>query len=254
MADVIKARVMANKKIALDIYSLELYAPAMAKNAKAGQFVHIDCGEEFLLRRPISICDRTNDSVRVIFEVKGAGTTALSKVKNETSISVIGPVGKGFPEFEGKILAVGGGIGVPPMLMLSKEARCGADAVLGFRSKDKLILHDEFTETCKHVVVTTDDGSFGEKGTVLPVVEQLLKMERYAAVCACGPKVMLKSIAKLCSELNVVCYVSLEERMGCGVGACLTCSCKVKKTGEEHYARVCKDGPVFDSAEVCWDE
>ena len=232
---------------------LVLEQPALAAMARQGQFLHIRCGEAQLLRRPISICDVENDTLSIVFEVRGAGTEWLSQRQVGDLLDVLGPLGNGFPAVDGKILVAGGGIGVPPMLLTAKCADA-ADAVLGFRNAERQMLTDAFAAVCGKVLCMSDDGSCGQQGYVADGVRQMLAQERYAAVMACGPRMMLKTVAAAAQEAEVPCYVSMEERMGCGIGACLVCACKTRKNGEEGYQHVCKDGPVFPAEEVCWDD
>jgi dihydroorotate dehydrogenase electron transfer subunit len=247
--------VLENRRLSDTVVSLVLEAGEMAQEAKAGQFVNIKCGAALLLRRPISICDvdKENNTLRVVFEVKGEGTEWLAKLPAGHKVDVLGPLGNGYTFPKGKVLVVGGGIGVPPMLY---TARCADSAVaaLGFRSQDKVILTEEFEQCCQQVRIISDDGTTGRQGFVSALVAEYLAEDRdIAAVFACGPKPMLRSAAVEAEKANVPCFVSMEERMGCGIGACLVCACKTKKNDGEHYAHVCKDGPVFDAKEVCWD-
>jgi dihydroorotate dehydrogenase electron transfer subunit len=230
-----------------DVVSITVDAGGLAQQAKPGQFVNIKCGEGLLLRRPISICDVEGDLLTVVFQVKGEGTAWLSQCQAGEMLDILGPLGHGYTVPEGKVLVVGGGIGVPPMLY---AARCcqSADACVGFRSKDHAILLDELNAVCGKVLVTSDDGTIGAHGFVDALVRKALAQDRYAAVFACGPKPMLKSVYLAAKEGNTPCFVSMEERMGCGVGACLVCACSVGG----HYKHVCKDGPVFDAEEVDW--
>ncbi len=248
-------KVISVAKLAGDIYSLVFDSAPIAGAAVPGQFVHIKCGNEFTLRRPISICDIDGSLVRVVFELRGDGTRALIKFSAGDEIDVLGPLGNGFGlRQSGRVLVVGGGIGVPPLLFLAKNAPYGADAALGFRCADNAILLSEFNGTCGEVRISTDEGSMGERGMVTAVVSRMLEKNTYSEVAVCGPKVMLKAVSELCRDKNIPCRVSMEERMGCGVGACLVCSCKVKGHDSYHYSRVCKDGPVYDASEVIWDE
>ncbi|MBQ8975541.1 MAG: dihydroorotate dehydrogenase electron transfer subunit [Oscillospiraceae bacterium] len=227
----------------------------IAAGAKAGQFVHILCGEGNMLRRPISICDVQDSELTVIFEVKGSGTKWLSERAVGEYIDVLGPLGHGF-KLDGlsNFVVVGGGIGVPPMLFAAKSAPCRANvtAVLGFRSRDRIILDNAFNRVCGSVITATDDGSNGVQGPVTLPLEELLKRGVYDGVLCCGPRPMLRAVAELCEKYSVPCQVSMEQRMGCGIGACLVCSCATRKNGVEHMSRVCKDGPVFDAREVIW--
>lgn len=220
-----------------------------------GQFVHVKCGEERLLRRPISVCscqeDDPQDFLTLVFEVRGAGTDWLARREIGDELDVLGLLGHGFQmDPEGRYLLVGGGIGVPPMLGCAQYAPGRCDAVLGFRDSEHILLPHEFTETCLSLSIATEDGSFGEKGFVTGPMEKLLKENRYDAVLACGPKPMLKAVAVLAKAYGVPCQVSMEERMACGVGACLGCATPMTDGTMKH---VCKDGPVFNAEEVEWN-
>ena len=240
----------------------------MAAQTSCGQFVHIKCGHSRLLRRPISICSWDKTSLRVVFEVRGEGTEWLSRRKAGDALDVLGPLGHGFDVSSKKLLVVGGGIGVPPMLGVAKAAAAaGAEvhAALGFRDQGHRMLTDEFAECCRSMSVISDDGSTGRKGFVTELVEEFLQDTPCASadcascsgrpvppvVMACGPKGMLKAVAKACAAHGVECQVSLEERMGCGVGACLVCACDMADGSRKH---VCKDGPVFNAKEVDWND
>lgn len=220
-----------------------------------GQFVHVRCGEGLLLRRPISICSWSveGDLIRMVFEARGEGTAWLAQRQEGEALDVLGPLGHGFQmEPQGRYLLVGGGIGVPPMLGCAKYANGESTAILGFRSASNAMLLEEFASCCASVRVATDDGSMGHHGFVDALVrEELERNPGYTAVLACGPKPMLRSVAKVAEAFGVPCQVSMEERMGCGVGACLVCACK---SSDGHQKHVCKDGPVFDSKEVAWDD
>lgn len=220
-----------------------------------GQFVHIKCGEGLLLRRPISIQSwtgsRMGGTITVVFEAKGEGTRWLAQRQVGDTLDVLGPLGNGFRTTPGPYLLVGGGIGVPPLHACACYTGCSSTAILGFRSKDRAILLDEFDSECIDVQIATDDGSLGYHGFVDALVRRELEKEHhYQGVLACGPKAMLKSVAQVAAEFGVPCQVSMEERMGCGVGACLVCAVTMKDGTVKH---VCKDGPVFDAQEVDWD-
>lgn len=239
------------RKLTSDIFSIVLEAGEMAQAAQPGQFVHVRCGEGLLLRRPISICDAWDTSLRIVFQVRGTGTAWLAQRKVEEALDVLGPLGNGFsiPE-SGPVLLVGGGIGSAPMRFAARRLGSRAVAALGFRSGDGVILAEEFPTADVPVTVATEDGSVGELGRVDQVVQRLLRENPARTILACGPTPMLKAISAVAAGEGSPCQISLEERMACGVGACLTCSCKVNG----HYKRVCKDGPVFLSQEVEWDE
>ena len=230
-----------------DVVSITMEAGDLAEQAKAGQFVNIKCGEGLLLRRPISVCDVNGTQLTVVFQVKGEGTQWLSQCQVGEELDVLGPLGHGYDIPDGKVLVVGGGIGVPPMLYTAKCCR-EADACVGFRSEKNAILLEELGAVCGKVIVTSDDGTIGAHGFVDALVRKALAEDSYAAVFACGPKPMLKSVSLAAKEGNTPCFVSMEERMGCGLGACLVCACSVGG----HYKHVCKDGPVFNAEEVDW--
>lgn len=250
-----RCTIIKQEQLTSNIFALTLAAPQISRLAKAGQFVHISCGEAQLLRRPISICDTTEDALRIVFVVKGEGTRWLSERKAGDGLDILGPAGHGFDlsVLGEKPVFLGGGIGVPPMLKSMKDARAqGAQptAILGFRSKDAVILEEEFQEVGT-VYTATDDGSYGIHGFVSAVLEEHIK--EFTSVCCCGPRGMLRALASIAEQAGIPCQVSMEERMGCGIGACLVCACALKgENGETRYGHVCKDGPVFDSKEVEW--
>ena len=222
----------------------------------AGQFLHVACGHSRLLRRPISVAcvlaDEPENTAALIFEVKGEGTRWLANRKVGDQVDVLGPLGNGFSVEEGgRYLLVGGGIGTPPLLGYAEAFRENAVAVLGFRSADRVILEDRYREACKEVYLCTDDGSAGRHGFVDAQVRDILEKDKgFTAILACGPRPMLKSVAKVAAEYGVPCQVSMEERMACGVGACLGCAIQMADGAMKH---VCKDGPVFDAREVDWN-
>lgn len=245
-------KILARETLAPGIVSVTVEAGEMARAAKPGQFVNIACGQGLLLRRPISICDVEGDALRVVFQVKGDGTRWLAAQETGAELNLLGPLGHGYeglyPE-TGKVLVAGGGIGVPPMLYAAKAAPGGAVAVLGFRSRDFVILQEEFAAAGCPVRIASDDGSVGYHGFVDALVKDTLETDpSIRAVMACGPRPMLKNVWKAAQPFGVPVYVSMEERMGCGIGACLVCACSVKG----HYQHVCKDGPVFHAEEVDW--
>jgi len=245
---------IVNEKIAGGLFDITVFCDELASTARAGQFVSIRCGDGVLLRRPVSICSVRRGTVRFVFEVRGYGTRWLSNCKTGDKIDVLGPLGNGFLQPEGDFLVVGGGIGVPPLLFAAEAAKGGATAVLGFRDSGRVILKSDFEAVCNDVHIATDDGSFGIHGTVVKPLEGLLDSGAFEAVLACGPRDMLQGVAGLCERYSVPCQLSMEERMGCGVGACLVCACETVVDGDVFMSRVCKDGPVFDAREVVWRE
>ncbi|MCR4779514.1 MAG: dihydroorotate dehydrogenase electron transfer subunit [Ruminiclostridium sp.] len=244
------------KKTALaeNIYSFTIECPEAAELARCGQFVHI-LAPGFTLRRPISVCeiDRKAGTLRVVFLVKGEGTKAISRINEGEYLDMIAPLGNGYSVSSvsagGRVIVVGGGIGVPPLLQTAKHFD-NVTAVLGFRSYGNIILADEFRKVCRDVTICTDDGSVGEKAIVTVPLKRELEKGDASAVFACGPTRMLNAVADMAKEYGVFCEVSLEERMGCGVGACVGCVARISRNGEEKLLRVCKDGPVFNAEEV----
>ena len=243
------------ESIAKEIYSFTILCPEVAEVTKEGQFVHI-LPKGYTLRRPISICgiDKSKGTLRIVFEVRGDGTKELSETHTGELIDMIAPCGNGFNLSSDikKVVLIGGGIGTPPMLPLAERFGADATVITGFRNASAVILQDDFKSTGAKTILCTDDGSTGIHGLVTNPLEEVLKLEKVDLICACGPTPMLKAISKLANDFNVECQVSLEERMGCGIGACLVCACKVNKDGEEQMLHVCKNGPVFSSKEVVW--
>lgn len=248
-------RVVENTRLGEGLYLMVLDAPEIVKLTQCGQFVHIACGEGHLLRRPISICTWQGSHLRIVFQVKGDGTKWLSERKVGDVLDVLGPLGHGFDvqALGDRPIFIGGGIGVPPMLgCVRTAAEKGAQsaAILGFRNKGAVILEGDFRDECE-TFVTTDDGTYARHGFVTDVLKE--QVAAATGVAACGPKPMLKAIAAIAKEAGVPCQVSMEERMGCGIGACLVCACALKsENGETRYGHVCKDGPVFNAEEVEW--
>lgn len=239
--------------LAKQIYDFTILCPEIANAASVGQFVNI-LPEGHTLRRPISICgiDREKGTLRIVFMAKGDGTLKLADTPKGGMLDIVGPLGHGFTmnAADGKTIITGGGIGVPPLLPLAKHYGKDAVVILGFRSADAVILKKDFEQTGAEVIICTDDGTFGVHGMITGPLSE--KIGEASQVLSCGPIPMLRAVASVAEGSGVPCQVSLEERMGCGVGACLVCACKVKKNGEERFGHVCKDGPVFDSTEVMW--
>ena len=251
------AEILSQERIAKDIYSMWIRTEA-AETAQPGQFISMYTNDgSKLLPRPISICetDREAGSLRVVYRVTGknTGTEIFSQMKAGDTIPVIGPLGNGFPyeRAEGKrVFLMGGGIGVPPVLELAKRMKCDRkQIVVGYRDEETF-LRDEFEQNGE-VYISTDDGSVGTKGNVMDAIrENALEAD---IIYACGPTPMLRAIKKYAEENGIECYISLEERMACGIGACLACVCQSKEKDEHsnvHNKRICKDGPVFLSTEV----
>lgn len=252
-----KACVLEQKRIAPDIYDMWL-STDMAKEARAGQFIGIyPENKAHLLPRPISICevDKEKNALRVVYRIAGAGTAEFSAWEAGQEAELLGVLGNGFPVTQGtgkRVVLMGGGIGIPPMLQLAKELRAsGTEAVIVLGYRDNQLFLKEDLEKYGTIYIATEDGSAGTKGNVLTVMEE--KQIEADVIMACGPMPMLRAIKAYAEERQIDAYISLEERMACGVGACLGCVCKTThKDAHSHVnnARICTDGPVFDAREV----
>ena len=248
-------KIIKKSILAAGIFDFWLLCPGMAATAQPGQFLHILCGDK-PLRRPISICEinKSGEALRIVFEVRGEGTKWMGEQPEGRSLDVLGPLGRGFDvsgaRGGGHAMFVGGGIGVPPLLEAAKAYGKNAGIFLGFKSRETAILIDDFKRFAGEVIIATDDGSMGSRGFITDAVSR--NIGQYKTVYACGPLPMLAKTARIAGQNGVPCFVSMEERMGCGVGACLVCACKTKGAGGETYSHVCKDGPVFNAEEVVW--
>lgn len=250
--------VLSQRSLGNDIYDLVLQTKDIARAAKAGQFVSVYSNDKSkLLPRPISLCgiDREKGTLRLVYRVtgQGTGTEEFSRLKEGDTVKLLGPLGNGFTVESGKrAFLIGGGIGVPPMLQLAKEMKAAGEnlqVVMGYRNADTFLL-DEF-EAVAETFVATEDGSLGTKGNVIDAI----KNEKLNAdvIYACGPTPMLKALKNYAEENNMVCYISMEERMACGIGACLACVCKSRDKDAHsnvNNKRICKEGPVFNAKEV----
>ena len=250
----IKATVVSQNKIAEQIYDMWLETD-LAKAAHPGQFVAVyPKNAATLLPRPISICeaDKQRNRLRLVYRVAGSGTKEFSGYQAGDSIFILGILGNGFPleKAKGKtVFLMGGGIGIPPMLQLAKELDAEKQIVVGYRNRELFLCED--LKQYGNVYVATEDGSVGSKGNVMDAIrENKLQADM---IFACGPMPMLRAIKKYAEENGIEAYISLEERMACGVGACLGCVCKTKEVNHHshvHNARICTDGPVFEAREV----
>lgn len=216
------ARLLSARELIPGIYDFNVYCPELAAKAVPGQFAQI-LVPGHTLRRPISICgiDQEAGALRFVFQVRGSGTEALSRFKPGDMIDILAPLGKGFPIDKTKrTLLMGGGIGVPPLLAVAKELGDNAVAVLGFRSKELVILEEDFKAAGAKVLIATDDGSYGYHG----LVTELCANEDFDVLMACGPGPMLRGAKALAESRGAEGWLSLEQRMACGVGACLGCA------------------------------
>lgn len=250
------ARVLEQREIAAGIYRLVVQTKEIAAHAKAGQFVSVYSNDPSkLLPRPISLCeiDPENGTLVLVYRVtgEGTGTEEFSRLKKDDTVRLIGPLGNGFPveAAEGKrAFLIGGGIGIPPILQLARAVKGEKEIVLGYR--DELFLYDAFRKE-GNVTVATEDGSTGTKGNVLDAIKEAALSADI--IFACGPTPMLRALKEYAAAQDMECYISMEERMACGIGACLACVCKTKDRDAHsnvNNKRICKEGPVFDAREV----
>ncbi len=252
----IKTKILSNEKIIPGHYKMRLRAPGIAQEAGPGQFVHIKIknGYDPLLRRPFSIHRCEDENIDILYKVVGRGTELLSREKIGNEIDTLGPLGQGFKTSRDleKIVLVAGGIGIAPLYFLAEKLkRKDILLLLGAESKRKLLCLEGLRNLNLEVQIATEDGSQGYKGLLGEFFFHLLKKNsQIDLVCACGPIPLLEKIAQLCLKYKISCQVSLEQRMGCGIGVCLGCTIKGKST----YLRVCSDGPVFRAQQILWKE
>lgn len=252
------AKVLQQTCIAPGIFDMWIET-TLAKDALPGQFINIyPDNQSTILPRPISICEAKpeQNQLRVVYRTAGKGTTEFSKYQSGKDISILGTLGNGFPieKAKGKkCFLMGGGIGIPPMVQLAKalnaQGDCEVNIIVGYRDAN-LFLTDDLEKYGK-VYIASEDGSVGSKGNVMNAIEE--NNLTADVIYACGPMPMLRAIKKFAEANNMDAYISLEERMACGVGACLGCVCKTTKVDHHSHvnnARICTDGPVFEAREV----
>jgi dihydroorotate dehydrogenase electron transfer subunit len=250
----ILCNVISNLEISKNIYEMIIETKDIPNKTREGQFVNLySKSEATLLPRPISICevDRHNNLLKLVYAVVGKGTTEFSIIKKGDKVEVMGPLGNGYNiiDCEESIL-VGGGVGVPPLVELAKNIKGKKTIYLGFRTDTYLV---EELKKYGDVHVATDDGSYGFNGTVIELMNQ--NNATGNIIYSCGPKPMLKALKEWAENKQISAQLSLEERMGCGFGACVGCVCKIKANNEYGYTykKVCKDGPIFDAKEVLFE-
>lgn len=263
MAGIFSCRVLENDKIKENYFKMKISAPRIARQSKAGQFVHLRCPDssELLLRRPFSIHRVSGDNVEILYRVVGKGTEELSKRRPGKVLDILGPLGNGFkiPDTLKPAIIIAGGIGVAPLVMLAESIKyhsscraCSANikVLIGAKTKRGLLCEGEFRNLGCEVKVSTEDGSKGFKGLVTDLLKQLLSTFdiRRSTVYACGPKEMLKKVSEIACKYKIPAQISLEENMACGIGACYGCPVMTK----EGYKLVCSDGPVFNADEIIW--
>ncbi|WP_394282917.1 dihydroorotate dehydrogenase electron transfer subunit [Frisingicoccus sp.] len=248
-------QIISQKKITEDIFSLWIEVGDMVKDIRPGQFVSVYCGDDSrLLPRPISICEvaKATKAIRLVYRVVGEGTKELSMMKAEEEVKMILPLGNGYTLKEDKAILIAGGIGIPPMLQLAKELKkVEKTVVLGFKDSQTFLLNEFSFIPKTKVIIATEDGSVGIKGNVLDAIRE--EGVEGDVIYSCGPTPMLRAVKAYAQEKGIEAQISLEERMACGIGACLACVCQSKEVDHHsnvHNKRVCKDGPVFNAQEV----
>lgn len=253
MADKFKeqAVVISNQCISNGIYSMWIKTEKIAGASFPGQFVSVYCKDgSRLLPRPISLCEihRREAAIRMVYRIAGAGTKELSALEKGAGIRIIGPLGNGFPLREKKAMLIGGGIGIPPLLQLAKDLNGEKQFVFGYR--DETFMQDDF-KGIGNMYIATEDGSSGTEGNVLDAIrENGLNAD---IIYACGPIPMLRAVKEYAFRRGIECFLSLEEKMACGIGACLACVCRTKNKDPHtnvYNKRICKEGPVFRAEEV----
>ena len=257
----LKAKLIKKEQLKQDIFKFSVQAKEITEIANPGNFIEIRVTDQVepFLRRPISIynIDKENGILEFIFQVKGKGTEILAKREEGQGVDIIGPLGNGIFKFDKhqNIAVIGGGIGVFPLYELSKRAKeqgKNVNVYLGFRDKDFVVLENEFKEISNKLVLATDNGTYGQNGFAINFLKEDADIQKPDCIYACGPLPMLRAVKEYAVQNDIPCQVSLEERMGCGIGVCVGCSVKTAKSSKEEpqYYGVCKVGPVFDAKEV----
>ena len=244
MKKLINAEILDNKCVAGDIYRLIVKADM---DGKPGQFIQVRLpSNEFTLRRPFGIAALKDGQVTMFYRVVGHGTEYLTNVKVGTEINLLGALGNGFSLSEGKVLLVGGGLGLAPLIFAASELESVDVLIGGKNAAEAKLWQSEFEPLVDKLFIATDDGSAGVHGFVTELLPDVLRTNKYDAILTCGPEIMMRRVAALAKESNISCQVSLEKRMGCGLGACLSCSIDTINGRR----KICKDGPVFAAEEV----
>ena len=244
------ARVVQQQELIETVCFLLVHAPEIARMAEPGQFVQLRIlSGAFPLRRPVGVAavDREKGNIAFIYRVVGKGTKALSALQKDDTVNVLGPLGHGFSLAFERPLIIGGGMGLSPLLYYAAALAGRGDVLMGGRTAEELFWNTLFTGFARHIFLTTDDGSLGVKGFTTDLLPTLLSRYDYDGIVVCGPEIMMRTVAKIAGEHHIPCEVSLEKRMACGLGACLSCSIDVRGGGRR---KVCKDGPVFLAEEV----
>lgn len=249
---VVVGKILANEAINANVKRMVIEAPQIAEAAQPGQFVHVKKPDSVnFLRRPFSIADadRENGTITLIYRIVGKGTAEYAAMKVGEAFSILGPIGNGFALKDGRPLLIGGGVGIAPLIYLSRQLKDQKPILLiGGKNKDEVFWEKYLQEFADKIYITTDDGSVGFKGFTVQLLPQILAENNIEHIYTCGPNIMMEGVAKLAHEHDIDCQVSLEKRMACGIGVCLGCTFEGKLTGKRR--KVCTEGPVFASKEV----
>ena len=239
------AKTYENVEISEGIYKLSIKGKF---NVKPGQFFMLKVGElEPLLPRPISVYDADDEEISFLYQIVGQGTKQLSNLRVNDELQIMGPLGNGFDieKIKGKIAVVSGGIGIAPLVYLIKKlTNCEIDLYCGFRTVDYSV--DSVEKYVNEINLSTESGKVGHKGYVTDLIDP----QKYETVICCGPEVMMKKVISMCNDVNIKVFVSMENHMACGIGACLVCTCKTKAGN----MRTCKDGPVFNGKDLIFND
>lgn len=248
----LETQVLSQQELAEGIYRLWLKAPELVKIASPGQFVQVRVpAGDILLRRPLGVAELKPEkgALSLIYRKVGRGTQILSRLRSGECVNLLGPLGHGFKDAPGKALLVGGGMGLSPLLCYAQcltKSGTRPEILMGGRTADELFWRSLFEPCAADMHLTTDDGSLGRQGFVTALLPELMESRFYDHVAVCGPEIMMKAVSEIVQAKGISCEVSLEKRMACGLGACLSCSIDTA----HGRRKVCKDGPVFPAEEV----
>jgi dihydroorotate dehydrogenase electron transfer subunit len=255
-----KSRVSDNVRLSDRYFLLRIRRPPAMPEPSAGQFIHVGVpdGGRFFLRRPFSVFDCDEGLIDLLIVEVGPGTQALRKLARGDEIEFYGPLGNSFPETPGKkVTAIAGGVGLAPLFFYMHRKLGGHDPsfrlLYGGRTREDLFL-DHIPMESEGVLLATEDGSHGFHGNAVELAADTMARDRADLIFSCGPTPMLRAAEQLAGELGIGHYVSLETRMGCGLGACRACVVPTRLDGDSPYRTVCHDGPVFDAAKLVWEK
>jgi dihydroorotate dehydrogenase electron transfer subunit len=255
LSKLFEARVEDNVRVADSVKLITIRPLSGVTIPHAGQFFMLSPGQgsDPLLKRPFSIFRASNGNLQFLYRIRGRGTISIANYKKSDNVQLLGPLGNCWPEPAGDFILLAGGIGIASVFPLLEAYPQRAHVFCGCRNCDELLMLEDIERLAKKVSVTTDDGSYCRPGLITEPFREFLESAAFSEnplpVYACGPHPMLKELAAIIKGKNLICHVSLEEAMACGVGACLGCVCKTSSG----YARICKEGPVFNIEDIVWE-